>query len=73
MRTFFLAAAFCLFSSASVNQNTVFISTGAKAYAYHRTISCPSLKKCREEGHVKEIALEKAKSMGRTPCKRCYK
>lgn len=52
----------------------VYISTGSKAYAYHLYLDCQHLKKCREEGHVKKIALEElnkndGKSPQRTLCK----
>jgi len=74
MKTILLAALLSLFAGNSLDQDTkVYISTGPTAYAYHARESCPRLKKCREEGHVKAISLEKAKSMGRTPCKTCYK
>ena len=51
---------------------------GSKAYAYHLYLDCQHLKKCREEGHVKKIALEElnkndGKSPQRTLCKTCEK
>ena len=73
MKAVFLAALLCLASSVSSNNNdTVYISKGKSAYAYHMTQSCRTLKRCKKEGHVVAISLEKAKKMGRKPCKVCY-
>lgn len=60
-----------LFSSAS--SSFVYVSMGCKAYAYHVNYKCSRLKRCIEEGHVKKVTIEKAKEMGRTPCKVCSK
>ncbi len=74
MKTFLLVTLFSLFTSNSLEQQTtVYISTGSTAYAYHSKKSCSRLKRCNEEGHVEAVTLEKAKSMGRRPCKVCYK
>lgn len=74
MKTLLLATFLSLFAVNSLEQSTtVYISTGSSAYAYHARQSCRSLKRCNEEGHVKAISLEKAKSMGRRACKICYK
>lgn len=74
MKTLLLSALLFLFArNATVQDTTVYISTGSSAYAYHARLSCQSLKRCKEEGHVKAVSLEKAISMGRKPCKFCYK
>ena len=52
---------------------TVYISTGKSAVAYHRVITCRTLKRCREEGHVKSMPLERAVRMRRWPCRVCCK
>jgi hypothetical protein len=52
---------------------TVYISTGKSAEVYHRVITCRTLKRCREEGHVKSVPLEQAVRLRRRPCKVCYK
>ena len=62
------------FGRHTANQvTTVYISTGYSAYSYHARQSCRTLKRCNEEGHVKAVTLEEARSMGRRPCKICYK
>ena len=73
MKTLFLAIllSFCT-GNAGEQKTTVYISTGSSAYAYHSRKSCRALKRCVEEGHVKSVSLEKAKSMGRRACKICY-
>ncbi len=74
MRTILLAFMILLSSGGFASRNdTVYISRGCKAYAYHKTIKCKHLKRCLEEGHVEAVSLSKAKEMGRTPCGTCYK
>ena len=74
MRTILLAALLYLSPNVSSNSNdTVYISKGSSAYAYHMKKSCRALKRCVEEGHVITVTLSKAKEMGRRPCKICYK
>lgn len=51
-------------------EKSVYICTGPSAKRYHAKKSCTGLKNC--SGAVQQISLQKAKSMGRTPCKRCY-
>lgn len=65
------------FSTASMANETsqpqeksVYICTGPTAKRYHAKKSCSGLKKC--SGAIQQISLQKAKNMGRTPCKRCY-
>lgn len=53
--------------------DTVYVSTGPKAYAYHVKLSCARLKKCLEEGHVDSLTRGDARSKGRTPCGTCLK
>ena len=62
-----------LLSSNAVNiegDGSVYICTGPKAKAYHRTDRCSGLNRC--SGDIVSVSLEKAKQMGRTPCKKCY-
>ena len=74
MKTVLLAALLYLTPNVSSNDNnTVYISKGNSAYAYHSHKSCRALKRCVEEGHVITVTLSKAKEMGRRPCKICYK
>lgn len=58
-------------SSTSITSN-VYISTSNSAYAYHKYISCWTLKKSLDKGLVKKVTLLKAKEMNRKPCKVCY-
>lgn len=74
MRTILLVALLYLTPHVSNgDNNTVYISKGSSAYAYHINKSCRTLKRCNDEGHVVAVTLEKAKEMGRTPCKVCCK
>lgn len=49
---------------------TVYICTGRSATVYHKTSKCRGLNRC--SGSVKEVTIEKAKSMNRRACKICY-
>lgn len=66
-----LLLAFFLGTSSFVvnNETTVYISTGKTAYAYHARSTCRTLSR----SEVISISLAKAKSMGRKPCKVCYR
>lgn len=71
MKTTILALFLCI--SANINNNgaKVYICTRSGAYAYHVKKTCWTLKRCNEEGHIKTVSLNKAREMGRTPCKVC--
>lgn len=56
--------------SAGASSSVVYICTGGKAYAYHKSKSCSGLNKC--SGDIVGVQLSKAKSMGRRACKKCY-
>lgn len=79
-RLLFVATLFLLlFASPSLNageaealqQQEVYVVMSNNAYAYHINQNCPALKKATHP--IKKVTLEKAKEMGRTPCKRCCK
>ena len=53
------------------DQTRVIVVMSSNAYAYHKTRNCSAVKKATHK--VKEVTLEKAKEMGRKPCKICYK
>lgn len=68
---------FCCVSFISANSTetvqasgTVYICTGPKAYAYHRTRVCSGLNKCSSS--VISVSDSKAKAMGRHRCNKCY-
>lgn len=48
----------------------VYICTGASSKRYHKTRNCNGLRNCG--GQIKEVTLEHAREIGRTPCKVCY-
>ena len=48
----------------------VFVCTGKGSYRYHRRSDCSGLNNCK--GSIKRVTLQKAQSMKRTPCKKCY-
>jgi hypothetical protein len=52
-------------------KNNVYICTSPKAYAYHSNEDCELMNRCTYD--VKNISLEKAIEMNRTPCKKCYR
>ena len=49
---------------------TVLICNSKSSYAYHK-YRCRGLNNCKSG--VLTVTLSKAKEMGRTPCKNCYK
>lgn len=52
------------------NNSVVYICTGRTAYSYHNNKNCRGLNRCSAE--IKNVSLEYAKSIGRSPCKICY-
>lgn len=48
----------------------VYICTGPSATTYHSSSSCSGLNRCSRE--VVSVDINKAKSMGRRACKKCY-
>lgn len=49
----------------------VYICTGKASKRYHRTDECRGLDSCT--GTIQLVAIEKARKLGRTPCRICYK
>lgn len=49
---------------------TVYICTGKSATTYHKTNKCRGLSRC--SGDIKQVTIDKAKSMNRRACKICY-
>ena len=52
-------------------ESSVYICTGQYAKAYHKSRNCRGLGNCR--GDIKQVSIEEAKRMGRTPCGYCYR
>ena len=52
-------------------EQTVYMCTGPQSKRFHKISQCRGLNSC--SGDILEITISKAKSMGRTPCKWCYK
>jgi len=74
MKSLLFAIIFFLSSSLiGAQKDTVYISTGCAAYAYHKTDMCYHLRECKQQGHVEAVSLKKAESMDRKPCSTCYK
>lgn len=48
----------------------VYVCTGPTAKRYHKYSNCKGLSNC--SGSIAKVSLEKAKSMGKTPCRMCY-
>ena len=55
--------------SISANAQTVYVSTGDGAVAYHKSKSCSYLSNSKD---VKSVSTAEAKKMGRHECTRCY-
>lgn len=55
----------------TVGSIEVYVCTGPMSKRYHKFASCRGLKNCSEK--VIKVDIQKAKSMGRTPCGYCYK
>lgn len=51
------------------NDRMVYICTGKSSKRYHATPKCKGLDNCR--GEIVKVTVQKAKSMGRTPCRLC--
>ena len=49
---------------------TVYICTGGSATRYHASKNCKGLSNCG--GAIREVTIEQAEEMGRTPCRICY-
>lgn len=49
----------------------VYVVMSKSSYAYHKHCSCSAVK--RSKSGVREVSLAKAKQMGKTPCKICYR
>ena len=64
---FILTALICMAMTAQAQ--TVYVSTGSDAVAYHKNKSCSYLKNSKD---VKSISTAEAKKMGRHECQRCY-
>lgn len=52
-------------------ETTVYVCTGPQSKRFHKTSHCRGLNSC--SGDILAVSISKAKSMGRTPCKWCYK
>ena len=50
-------------------QGVVYICTGNNSKRYHESPNCRGLGNC--QGDIVKVTVEKARSMGRTPCKIC--
>lgn len=50
---------------------SVYICTGSGAYSYHNNRNCRGLNNCG--GSIKQVTVSYAQSIGRKPCRICYK
>ncbi len=64
---FILTALICMAMTAQAQ--TVYVSTGSDAVAYHKNKSCSYLKNSKD---IKSVSTAEAKKMGRHECQRCY-
>lgn len=49
---------------------TAYICTGPQSKRFHKTPHCKGLQSCSKQ--IKEVTVEQARKLGRTPCKWCY-
>ena len=49
----------------------VYICVSTKSERYHAFKDCRGLQRCNHE--IKEVSIEEAQKMGRTPCHICYR
>lgn len=73
MRTIVLALTLMLgamMPSQVQESEQVYICTGPSATTYHSTDECRGLNRCSRE--IKMVSIDKAKKMGRRPCRFCY-
>lgn len=66
VRYFFVSIMFIALNGCS---KSVYICTGEYSKRYHKTEECKGLWNCHAK--IEETSLNKAKSMGRTPCEKC--
>lgn len=56
---------------ACVAGDNVYVCTGPHAHRYHKSASCEGLRNCSRE--IKQVTLEQAKKLHKTPCHICYR
>ena len=56
---------------ACVAGDNVYVCTGPHARRYHKSASCEGLHNCSRE--IKQVTLEQAKKLHKTPCHICCK
>jgi hypothetical protein len=69
MKKFLMTLVALVAISVSANAQTVYVSTGDGAVAYHKSKSCSYLSNSKD---VKSVSTAEAKKMGRHECTRCY-
>jgi hypothetical protein len=69
MKKFLLTLVALMAMAVTADAQTVYISTGDGAVAYHKSKSCSYLTKSKE---VKSVTTAEAKKLGRHECSRCY-
>lgn len=58
-----------LYNSRETDIDDVWICLGTSSHTFHSSYKCKGIKACK--GEKKQISLEEAFSMGRTPCHFC--
>ena len=64
---FILTAIICM--AVTAKAQTVYVSNGSDAVAYHKSKSCSYLQNSKD---IKSVSTAEAKKMGRHECQRCY-
>ena len=64
---FILTAIICM--AVTAQAQTVYVSNGSDAVAYHKSKSCSYLQNSKD---IKSVSTAEAKKMGRHECQRCY-
>lgn len=69
MKKFLMTLTALICMAVMAQAQTVYVSTGSDAVAYHKSKSCSYLKNSKD---VKSVSTAEAKKMGRHECQRCY-
>ena len=69
MKKFLMTIVALVCIAATASAQTVYVSTGDGAVAYHKSKSCSYLTNSKD---VKSVSTAEAKKMGRHECTRCY-
>jgi hypothetical protein len=59
-----------IYEPANAGEASVYVCMSSGTKRYHCDRGCGGLNNCKHE--IRKVSVSKAKSMGLTPCKKCY-